>query len=80
VVATRDHGAAQQVADGVSGLFVPYRSPEAAAAAIVRLIRDPCLRQELGAALRRKVERDYSATVVTRRWEALFDEVLALAD
>ncbi len=30
----------------------------------------------LGANLRAKVEREYSATVVTRQWEALFDEVI----
>jgi glycosyltransferase involved in cell wall biosynthesis len=76
VIATRDNGAAQQVTDGISGLFVPHRSPSAAAAAIVRLIRDPCLRQQLGSTLRRKVEREYSATVVARRWASLFDEVI----
>jgi polysaccharide biosynthesis protein PelF len=76
VVATRDNGAAQQIADGDSGLFVPYRSPDAAAAAIVRLLRDPHLRQRLGSALRRKVEREYSASVLARRWESLFDEVV----
>jgi glycosyltransferase involved in cell wall biosynthesis len=77
VVATRDNGSAQQIEDGVSGLFVPHESPVAVASSIDWLIREPDLRRRLGHALRAKVERDYSAEVVSRRWEALFDEVIA---
>ncbi len=77
VVATRDNGSEEQITDGVSGLFVPHQSPPAVAAALERLIADPQLRQRLGSALRQKVEREYSATVVASCWEALFDEVIA---
>jgi len=77
VVATRDNGSAEQITDGVSGLFVPHQSPAAAAAAIMRLIDDPALRKQLGAALRHKVEREYSAEMLATRWAALFDEVIA---
>lgn len=76
VVATRDGGSEQQVEDGVSGLFVPHEDPAAVAGALARLIGDPDLRRRLGRGLRRKVEREYAAAAVTRRWEALFDEVL----
>lgn len=75
VVATRDHGTVEMIRDGVTGLFVPYCSPEAVAAAFVRLIGDPSLRRGLGESLRRTVEPEYSAAVVARRWETLFDEV-----
>lgn len=77
VVATRDGGTEQQIADGLSGLFVSHERPEAVATALDRLIGDADLRRRLGANLRRKVEREYSAEVVTRRWEAVFDEVIA---
>ena len=77
VVATRDNGTEQQIADGETGLFVPHESPAAVAAALDRLLREPELGRRLGANLRRKVEREYSAPVVARRWEALFDEVIA---
>jgi glycosyltransferase involved in cell wall biosynthesis len=77
VVATRDNGSAEQISDGVSGLFVPHQSPSDVAAALARLIGDPQLRQRLGHALRQKVEREYSAAVVVRQWQALFDEVIA---
>ena len=77
VVATRDGGTEKQLRDGVSGLFVPHGRPEAVATALERLIRDAGLRRQLGHNLRRKVEREYSADVVARRWQALFDEVIA---
>ncbi|MBA2449372.1 MAG: glycosyltransferase family 4 protein [Chloroflexi bacterium] len=77
VVATRDGGTEEQIEDGVSGLFVPHERPEAVAAALDRLIGDADLRRRLGDTLRRKVEQEYSAAVVTRRWQALFDEVIA---
>jgi len=77
VVATRDHGTVEMIEDEVTGLFVPCESPEAAAAALGRLIEDRGLRRSLGESLRRKVEREYSATVVARRWETLFDEAIA---
>lgn len=76
VVATRDNGTTEQIADGTSGIFVPHEDPPAVAAALRRLIADPALRQCLGAALRRTVEREYAAPGLVGRWEALFDEVL----
>ncbi len=76
VIATRDNGTEEQIEDEVSGLFVPHESPDAVGSAINRLIDEPELRRKLGANLRLKVEREYSAAVVARRWEALFDEVI----
>ncbi len=79
VIATPDNGALEQIADGVSGLFVPHENPAAVATATLRLIDDPALRTRLGEGLRRKVERDYAVEVVVPRWERLFDEVVAEA-
>lgn len=76
VVATCDNGTAEQISHGHSGLFVPHGAPAEAAAALTMLAHDPALRQRLGRNLRRKVEEAYSTAVVTRRWEALFDELL----
>ncbi len=79
VVVTHDNGSVEQVADGVSGLVVPHGAPKPVADALERLLRERELRLELGRALRRKVEREYSVEVVVPRWERLFDEVLAEA-
>lgn len=79
VVATCDHGTAEQITHGHTGLFVPHEAPIEIAAALILLVNDPALRQRLGRNLRRKVEETYSAEVVTQRWEALFDELLQQA-
>ena len=80
VVATRDNGSEEQITDNVTGLFVPHERPRAVAAELERLIRNPSLRRRLGGNLRRKVEREYGAAAVARRWEELFDEVVAEAN
>jgi glycosyltransferase involved in cell wall biosynthesis len=76
VIATRDNGSEEQITDRVTGLFVPHEAPAAVARTIEELILNPRLRGYLGQNLRRKVEREYSAEVVTQRWEALFEELL----
>ena len=77
VVATADNGTLQQIVPEETGLFVPHEDPASAAAAILRLLDDAALRQRLGAGLRAKVEREYGASGVGRRWAELFDAVAA---
>lgn len=77
VVATCDNGTAEQITDGETGLFVPSENPEAAAAAIIHLLNDEVLRRKLGENLFRKVNDEYSTTVVIPRWQALFEELAA---
>ncbi len=79
VVATRDNGSLEQIEDGVSGLFVPHESPQDVAAQLLRLMQNPNLCARLGDNLRHKVEVEYSAREVTKRWEAIFDEVTSTA-
>ncbi len=79
VVATRDNGTQEQITDGVTGIFVPHESPQSTAQAILSLIRQPALRARLGGALKEKVEHEYSAERLARRWEQLFDEVIGEA-
>ena len=55
VVATPVGCAATIVRDGVNGLLVPVRDPQAMAAAAVRLMDDPDLRRRLGSAAREAV-------------------------
>jgi colanic acid/amylovoran biosynthesis glycosyltransferase len=49
VVSTRHAGIPEVLDDGVSGLLVPERQPEALALALQRLVRDPELRGSMGA-------------------------------
>jgi len=50
VVATAAGGIPEVVEDGLTGLLVPTRDPEAMAAAIVRLLNDAGLRRQMGEA------------------------------
>jgi glycosyltransferase involved in cell wall biosynthesis len=62
VVATSVGGVPDVVEHERSGLLVPPRDPPALADAIVRLARDPQLRQAMGAAGRERAREQYSHT------------------
>lgn len=59
-VATRVGGIPEIVADGVSGLLVPPRSPEKLAEALRTLLAEPARAAALGSALHQKVLADFS--------------------
>ena len=61
VVATDLPSIQELVQDGVTGLIVPQRAPEALAGAIDRLLDDPDLGRRLGDAGRRRVEQSFDA-------------------
>lgn len=59
VVATDVGGIADIVEDGVNGLLVPPRSPDAQASATLPILRDPERRAEMGRAGRSAAEREF---------------------
>lgn len=72
VVATSIRGPREQVMDGVTGLLVPPGTIAPLAGALNRLVADPALRAEMGAAGRaRALERYDEARVVTRTLDLL---------
>jgi glycosyltransferase involved in cell wall biosynthesis len=77
VVVTDVGGVREAVRDGVEGLLVPPRDPQAAAAALVRLWRDPALRGRLGAAGRARVLAEFNLEQQDARWTELYTEVAA---
>lgn len=60
VIATDVGGASEQVIDGVTGLLVPSRNPEAFAAAMLHLAVDTTARELLGANGRDHIRRRFS--------------------
>jgi colanic acid/amylovoran biosynthesis glycosyltransferase len=62
VVSTYVSGLPEMVDDGVSGLLVPQRDPEALAAALARLLDDPALGGRYADAARARVEERFSLT------------------
>jgi glycosyltransferase involved in cell wall biosynthesis len=72
VVATTVGGLPELVEHGHTGYLVPPRDEQALADALLRLLQDKELRQELGANARRKVETDLSPHVVGRQTLAVY--------
>ncbi len=72
IVATDVGGVPNAVRHESTGLLVPSEDAESLASALVRALRDPELRQRLGAEARRVFDEEYSAEVMTRRYEALY--------
>jgi glycogen synthase len=76
VVTTAVGGAADAVRDGTTGFLVRPREPEALAAAIERLLRDPELRRAMGEAGQRIARAEYHASRVIASLEALYERLL----
>jgi len=76
IVATTVGGNPELIVDGETGLLVPPENPDALAAAILKLIRDPALARRLGEAARRRVEREYTLEGMVHRLEELYDDLL----
>ncbi|MFM7223946.1 MAG: glycosyltransferase, partial [Actinomycetota bacterium] len=76
VVATTAGGVAELVTDGVDAVLVPPARPEALAAALVDLLRDPARRAALGRAASARAA-DLDVTDAILRVEAVYAEVTA---
>jgi colanic acid/amylovoran biosynthesis glycosyltransferase len=75
VVMTNCGGALEGVTDGVEGFIVPIWDPEAMAEGILRLARDPALRQRMGHAARARVIRDFTVKRHVREFADLLEEL-----
>jgi len=64
------------VSDGVDGILVPVNDPASLGLALLRLLKSPDLRHQLGQAGREKVLRRYTWEVVTPRWREIYECVL----
>lgn len=78
LVATDVGGIRDVVDDGVTGLLVPRRDPDALAAAIVGLLCDHGRGASLGAAARHRLDA-FTIEAVAGRFATLYDELLARA-
>lgn len=77
VVAPASGGPAEIVRDGVDGLLVDPGEPRALAAAIVRLLRDPVLRAQMGEAGRARVQEAFSEQRMAEQAWRLAERVAA---
>ena len=76
IVATAVGGNSEVVVDGVSGLIVPPRSPEALAAAMLELLRDAPRACRMGRAGRQHVEENFNLRRTVARYQGLYESLL----
>jgi glycosyltransferase involved in cell wall biosynthesis len=79
VVATRVGGTPDLIDDGVEGLLVPRRDPEALANAIARLLSEPEVAREMGARGRERRRAEFDIEVAAERFGALYERLYAAA-
>ncbi|MFL5629024.1 MAG: glycosyltransferase [Ktedonobacteraceae bacterium] len=65
------------IKDGETGLLVPPRDPAALAAALQRLLSQPELSKQMGATARKRVEHEFTWSIVAMRTAALYETVMA---
>ena len=77
LVASRTAPVEEVVADGKEALLAGLLAPEEVAAAISQLLDEPKERARLGAAARKKIERNYAVPVITEQYKKLIAEMMA---
>jgi glycosyltransferase involved in cell wall biosynthesis len=75
VVATTVGGIPEVVEDGVTGLLVPPRDPDALAGKIQSVLDDPALRTRLGEAARQSIEKHHSLDAMGERLLVLYEKL-----
>jgi len=76
VVAVDDGGPGEIIANGRDGILVPPANPEAICREVLRLADDRQLASRLGAAARKKVEKDFTLDTSVRKIEAVYEELI----
>ncbi|MBT3217616.1 MAG: glycosyltransferase family 4 protein [Proteobacteria bacterium] len=77
VAATRISGIPEQVIEGETGFLFEPHSPEGIAQALVPLLKDHDLRQQLGAAGRLRLETHFDGELLTRQLVDIWFEAIA---
>lgn len=77
VVASRVGGIPEAVEDGVTGILVPPANSRELAGALVSLLENSTLRQSMGEAGRKRVERLFSLERTIKEIECVYDHVLS---
>lgn len=77
IVTTDNPGCRDAVKNGITGLCVPVRNANALAAAIIKLIENPKLRQEMGASARIFAENEFDVQSVVDKHLKIYQHLLS---
>jgi phosphatidylinositol alpha-1,6-mannosyltransferase len=75
-VVSAPSGLAEAIVDGETGIAVPQDDPEATAQAIIQLLQNGALRQQMGEAARRRALREQTWTQRAAAYDVLLRELL----
>jgi glycosyltransferase involved in cell wall biosynthesis len=64
------------IEDGENGILVPTHDPDSLAEALIKLLRQPELRQEMGQVARESVAAHFTVEAMVRSHEALYNELI----
>jgi N-acetyl-alpha-D-glucosaminyl L-malate synthase BshA len=76
MVATNVGGIPEIIQDGVNGIIVPAKNPEAIASQLINLIKEPGLRTKLGTKARETILEKYTSEKIVNEYLKVFREVL----
>jgi glycosyltransferase involved in cell wall biosynthesis len=79
VVASNVNGTSEVIQDGVTGFLVPQDDADATAEALLRLARDPELRQRMGSAGRERIRQHFSVARMVSEREKLYTRLASPA-
>ncbi len=75
VIGTNVGGIPEIIEDGVTGLLVPPYSPDKLAEAIITILQNPSLAQQMGEAGRQRVGERFSVEQHVARIKEIYEEV-----
>jgi glycosyltransferase involved in cell wall biosynthesis len=79
-VVVTDAGALKEVVDESCGIIVPMRDPKAMADAVMKLLKDPALRQRMGEAGRRRAVENFSWQAAAANTMKVYEDVIVAHD
>jgi glycosyltransferase involved in cell wall biosynthesis len=77
VIATEVGGTGEILEDGVTGMLVPARDPDALSRAILDLACDDAHRRDMGAQSRTEIERSFGLDICARAYDDLYRQIMS---
>lgn len=77
VVATAVDGNLETVVDGISGILVPSKNPQAMAEAIIKILRNKNLAKRMGENAKKLLQQKFTSEIMVKNLENLYEGLLS---